>query len=758
MARKKAAAEKKGNAGLTPAQKGALTRKANAEKKAQLLAEAKKAQKDATTKARHAKGCNAGEPAQGKTTRKRARSPEAPEDNATNKRKSGKRSTAPKELDLPFVIPNTNDEDDGRYAQPKTSSHSKAAKQRSQRKKSKVTHGSDDESTDSEDSVKYISDRADRERALNKESGDDSNSDEDVDSNSVSADVEGDDIWDTDGMPVKSTAAGHGGNDEPAPFKKTTKPQMEQFNIATPHWKTPRPRELSASPAFQGHSSHEEAAGIEMAGGEGAESTQTDDPTPAHEMAPAAKSKPRARPTAFMRPNDVDASVGTQGSPGGGEGRQPPGDGTRDMTSRRDAPQALRLATPAGIVDRTPPPPVNPPMRTASQTQGSQRCGGSGSERPRQRGEHNAAPAKESRPGAGAKRSPVDIGAAPTASQPVIQQGPTAGSSLVNFGADAEDEAHSTDSDGKTLAKDEEETKPLTGNEDLGPTGWPLWTDVTLPSSGEKMKIRDQTSPIVQKAISITNKIEMPRFMCFDSAFPLADRRPFLLAAAVARSAKSIGPTADFIAKRVESDDEYAAGISVIPEYRMSNFRGKVKDLADSGVKAGYKFSRFPDNKFSETIGKLLKEHSYIYPGNPLTEVYEEGRPYCHEAIIEVLRGVLFGAKPLVKFSRENFLNKSGKPQMPQSLVALAATAEQAALKVYQLGETAVKIDFDSNIFETTFSVHMETLEELREEDEEVYQMIMEHLYEQASGASTRSMARSGGSKIREGFMASGKH
>ncbi|KAI0055662.1 hypothetical protein BV25DRAFT_1921664, partial [Artomyces pyxidatus] len=86
--------------------------------------------------------------------------------------------------------------------------------------------------------------------------------------------------------------------------------------------------------------------------------------------------------------------------------------------------------------------------------------------------------------------------------------------------------------------EEDEDRKP-----DIAKAGkkWSKW-NVTVPAvPGGKMSMRAQSDEI-QKVLGDVNSIEMPRFMLFESSFPLAIPKKRLLSDAVLRSAKKHGP------------------------------------------------------------------------------------------------------------------------------------------------------------------------------------------------------------------------
>ncbi|KAI0055547.1 hypothetical protein BV25DRAFT_1921740 [Artomyces pyxidatus] len=238
----------------------------------------------------------------------------------------------------------------------------------------------------------------------------------------------------------------------------------------------------------------------------------------------------------------------------------------------------------------------------------------------------------------------------------------------------------------------------------------------------------------VANVISYTCATEVPKFVCFEDAFPLADDRVPLYRKALIKGAKATKSRT--ILARLESELSYVEKMAIIPEGRVSIFRGKVRDRAAAGVKMHYKFSSFPPNDFTNIIGKLLEDRRHIFPGDAVKKTIEDERPYCHSSLIYIIHESFFGGNPIKKFPVEYYplSAKTKKRQLPKSMVALAATANEAALMAYRMGPTAVKIVFYGDTFDNVYGVHIATLDSIYDNDPETYDGLMTYLYEQVSG------------------------
>ncbi|KAI0059394.1 hypothetical protein BV25DRAFT_1918622 [Artomyces pyxidatus] len=275
-------------------------------------------------------------------------------------------------------------------------------------------------------------------------------------------------------------------------------------------------------------------------------------------------------------------------------------------------------------------------------------------------------------------------------------------------------------------------------DEDLGARRrWPEWMTVNNgPDGWPILKAQDE---MVAEVLSYPSATEMPKFVCFVDAFPLADDRIPLYQKALVKGAKFL--KAHMIKERLEVDVSYVERMAIIPKARVSILRGKVWDKAAAGVKMHYQFASYPAQEFTSIIAKLLEGQRYIYPGDHIKKTIEEDGAYCHAAIIATIYESFFGGEAIRKFPEEYYpiSTRTKHRQLPKSMVVFAATANDAALKAYQMGPTAVKVDFRSDHFDNIYSVHLATLDKIRDVDAETYNGLMTYLYKQVTCAWTWS-------------------
>ncbi|KAI0038980.1 hypothetical protein FA95DRAFT_1576817 [Auriscalpium vulgare] len=266
---------------------------------------------------------------------------------------------------------------------------------------------------------------------------------------------------------------------------------------------------------------------------------------------------------------------------------------------------------------------------------------------------------------------------------------------------------------------------------------WPAWTNF-MRVSGARLTLGDQ-SPEVREVISDAAADEVPYTIAFESGYPDEERRVELLRDGLIRTAQRLNRTA--IAERLRLDEHYMKLMVKIPEARVSNYRKKFKEAADDMVQYMYNLEEIPEEKYVQRMQKILapKARWYIFPGSFQTAKVEliTGSPYCHPAIINVMHEVCFGPRAKPRFPRSYYVaiakNKE-KPELPRSMVAMAATAIEAGLKAFALDpKTASHIDFSGDIFGKVYEYHWGRLRRLKRNNADAYSVLMAQLYDEAS-------------------------
>ncbi|KAI0038014.1 hypothetical protein FA95DRAFT_1613693 [Auriscalpium vulgare] len=268
------------------------------------------------------------------------------------------------------------------------------------------------------------------------------------------------------------------------------------------------------------------------------------------------------------------------------------------------------------------------------------------------------------------------------------------------------------------------------------PTGqWPPDTDVNAPEQGH-MLMRAQT-PRVRKVLKHALKIDLPRKLFFENTYPQPLERPAFFRAVILSAAEAEEDAV--IAARLRVDKEYTAAISRIPEARVSNLRGKMKDAADAAVRQAYRIDQYPPERHVHIIKWLVAEEDrlYIFPGDAAMSTYNSDLPFCHDGVIAVIRAVFFSPKAAARFDDALYSVGHDGPQIPDAMAASSSAAVEAALRGYLLGREPAKVDFSGAQFVRAYLDHMSTLRGLKEQSEPAYNALMRGLYVRVTGNMT---------------------
>ncbi|KAI0039174.1 hypothetical protein FA95DRAFT_1612786 [Auriscalpium vulgare] len=263
---------------------------------------------------------------------------------------------------------------------------------------------------------------------------------------------------------------------------------------------------------------------------------------------------------------------------------------------------------------------------------------------------------------------------------------------------------------------------------------WPANTDVVAPTGKQGHMAMGAQTERVKKVLRQAIKTELPIKLFFQNAYPQPLERPAFFRGVLVAAAEAIGDAS--IASRVRLDREYAAAISKIPEARMSNLRGRLKDAADAVVPGAYNINSFPPDRHVRIMKWLLAEdeHLYIFPGDAKENTYDDSLPFLHEAILAVIRMVFFGPKAMAEFPPALFSGEDGVLRLPAAMVAASAAAVEAGLRGYLLGRDPAQVDFAGNQFFRSYMDHMATFHDLKSESPGTHDALLARLFASVSG------------------------
>ncbi|KAJ7495703.1 hypothetical protein B0H11DRAFT_2227222 [Mycena galericulata] len=185
--------------------------------------------------------------------------------------------------------------------------------------------------------------------------------------------------------------------------------------------------------------------------------------------------------------------------------------------------------------------------------------------------------------------------------------------------------------------------------------------DILLNSQTEELQ------RVLRRAISLVKT-----GLIFEDSYP-----PILSRAGFARA----------YLERLGTDLKYAAILADILLDRINILRGDTKRTATNVVPGFFQIAGLSEVKTKELIEKVLKDHRYIFPTDPQTQRLMTEKPFHHPA----LRAVIKDGISTRNFKSNNmhlFIPTSKKHpkqlELPDAMVALAATAVYAALLEYR--------------------------------------------------------------------------
>ncbi|KAK7012633.1 hypothetical protein R3P38DRAFT_3016776 [Favolaschia claudopus] len=198
----------------------------------------------------------------------------------------------------------------------------------------------------------------------------------------------------------------------------------------------------------------------------------------------------------------------------------------------------------------------------------------------------------------------------------------------------------------------------------------------------------------------------MKRDMYFHDMFPLIGTRagfarPYLINAALVR------PSSKHIHDRLVKDPGYGQALAPIPIDRINIVRGDVKRCAVTCAPAFYQLADLDTSETKSHVENLLKDHRYIFPSDKRTGGLQLNQPFCHNAIVFVMKEVFFAKTSFVTEHMNDFPatnpKKPDEREVPFPMVAIAATALYAALLEYRMTGARQPAPFTEDAFEDIY-------------------------------------------------------
>ncbi|KAJ7120568.1 hypothetical protein C8R43DRAFT_1136736 [Mycena crocata] len=269
--------------------------------------------------------------------------------------------------------------------------------------------------------------------------------------------------------------------------------------------------------------------------------------------------------------------------------------------------------------------------------------------------------------------------------------------------------------------------------------------DVLLNAQTEELQL------VLRHAISAVKSS-----LVFEDAYPPILSRAGFARAYLIEAADAI-PEGQHIRERLGSDLKYAAVLADILHNiqlldRINILRGDIKRTAAGLAPGFFQFAGLNEVKTKELIEKVLKDHRYIFPTDPQTQRLMTEKPFHHPALRAVIKNGVFTRN----FKANNmhlFISTSKKHpkqlELPDAMVALAATALYAALLEYRTTGEHQTIAFTEGAYEDTYRNHMNTLSQTRASAPVALHKVLHGLFNEVTdGKSTQPEAGSSATLI----------
>ncbi|KAJ7466391.1 hypothetical protein FB451DRAFT_412753 [Mycena latifolia] len=278
-------------------------------------------------------------------------------------------------------------------------------------------------------------------------------------------------------------------------------------------------------------------------------------------------------------------------------------------------------------------------------------------------------------------------------------------------------------------------------------SSWDVSARLVLPAPNKDIGLTAQHAEL--QFVLRTAIVEIKNFLLFIEAYPtMISRagfgRPYLIAAARLR------PSSRYILDRLLTDPHFGAVLAPIPLDRVNILRGDMKRCAVSCILAFFGLADLEPSKVKERVEELLKDHRYIFAVDPKTGQLRLDQPFRHGSIRFVLKEDLFSSSSFVTQNLDRFpatnKKKPGKRELPDAMVALAATAVYAALLELRMTGQRQNIPFTEDAYEDTYRNHMETLSQVRGTAPTAMHKLMHELFYDLSASNKTAHTASGSS------------
>ncbi|KAJ7351259.1 hypothetical protein DFH08DRAFT_97833 [Mycena albidolilacea] len=245
---------------------------------------------------------------------------------------------------------------------------------------------------------------------------------------------------------------------------------------------------------------------------------------------------------------------------------------------------------------------------------------------------------------------------------------------------------------------------------------WHPSAQIIYPAPGKKDILLNSQTEVLQRVLRAAISL-VKTGLLFENSYPAIISRAGFARAYLVSAAEAM-PEAKYVLERLGLDLKYAAILADILLDRINILRGDIKRSA-AGLAPGYfQFAGLNETKTKELIAKLLKDHRYIFPVDSQTQRLMTEKPFHHPALKAIVKDGVFNRNFKAK-NMHLFISTSKKHpthlELPDAMVALAATALYAALLEYRTTGERQVIAFTEGAYEDTYRNHMKTLADTRD-------------------------------------------
>ncbi|KAH9974524.1 hypothetical protein BJV74DRAFT_863505 [Russula compacta] len=255
---------------------------------------------------------------------------------------------------------------------------------------------------------------------------------------------------------------------------------------------------------------------------------------------------------------------------------------------------------------------------------------------------------------------------------------------------------------------------------------WPPEACIAHPISGE-LKLRDQhpkLARVVRGGIQALFK-----HILFSHSYPTFESRTSLARQWLYAAAKV--EKADAISLRVKEDNAFVCNLQDLVFTRASKLRSSFKETASKGVTACYNLGGLDAIQIAKCVEEWLKDDRYIFPQVEGVTKLDLYNPFNNNMIILILRDVFHKDTSFITMHQDLFVSAHdtrSEPELPDSMVALAATAAYGALYEWHQGGHQI-IPFTQAAYEDVYEGHISTLEKFRKQYPNRCHRVMSALY-----------------------------